>query len=104
MTMTATAKPVQKTVSATIKSVDAVSRTISFIATHEKVDRVGEVVSVDGIDLTAFKANPVLLAHHNHEKPVGRVTSLLRQTVGGYLALVGRAWFPEDFDSDVAYL
>ena len=103
-TATMTAQPVQKTVSATIKSVDTVSRTISFIATHERVDRTGEVVLVHGIDSTAFKENPVLLANHNPEKPVARVTSLLRQTVDGYPALVGKAWFTQDPDSDTAYL
>ena len=32
-----------------------------------------------------------------------RVTSLLRQTVDRAPALVGRAWFPQDPDSDSAY-
>jgi len=47
------------------------------IASTATEDRHGEVVSVEGWDLTAFKKNPVLLWAHDHSKPaVGHATKV----------------------------
>lgn len=51
----------------------------SAIASSEVIDRMGEVVKIDGIDLTNFKKNPILLWAHNaglteSRPPIGKVT------------------------------
>lgn len=47
-------------------------RTIGFIASDETTDRYGDIIRVDGWDLSAFKRNPVLLFGHNsREPPIG---------------------------------
>ncbi len=53
------------------------SRSITFIASDESVDRMGDVIRVGGWDLRNFKANPVLLwAHQSRELPIGKVTDI----------------------------
>lgn len=47
-------------------------KTVSFIASTEAVDRMGDIVRQDGWDLTNYKRNPVVLFGHDHEKPIGR--------------------------------
>ncbi len=77
-----------------VKSVDA--RRISFIASHEKTDRDGEVVLIAGIDTTDFLRNPVLcLQHQARETPIGRVESLRKTRIDGAPALIGEAVFPD---------
>ena len=51
-------------------------RTASFVASDETVDRYGDVVSVDGWDLTNFRRNPVFLWMHSQWQPIGRVTKI----------------------------
>jgi phage head maturation protease len=47
-------------------------RTISFIASDETVDRYGDIIRVEGWDLTQYKKNPVMLFGHNsREPPIG---------------------------------
>lgn len=50
----------------------------SFSATLSdgRVDRMGDVVSVDGIDLSHYRKNPVVLWQHNSHRPIGRATSI----------------------------
>lgn len=54
-------------------------RTLEFIATKEVVDRDGDVVKVDGIDVRSFKKNPVLLWAHDHRGlPIGKVVKIVK--------------------------
>jgi len=83
-----------KWVAGQVKSLDA--RRISFIASHEKTDRDGEVVLIAGIDTTDFQRNPVLcLQHQARETPIGRVENLRKTRIDGAPALIGEAVFPE---------
>ncbi len=76
-----------------VKGLDG--RRISFIASHEKVDRDGEVVLIAGIDTTEFQRNPVLcLQHQSQQTAVARVENLRRTRIDGAPALVGIAEFP----------
>ena len=48
-------------------------RPITFVASDETVDRMGDVVRADGWDLTAYKRNPVFLWAHDYGRtPIGR--------------------------------
>ena len=79
-------------------------RTITFIASHERVDADGEVVDVDGIDMTRFAQNPVLLDQHQAQKvAVGRVTRWWKTMLDGAKALMCEAVFPDRPQSDEAY-
>src|SRR4029077_279646 len=42
-----------------------------FIMSTEDVDRMGDVVEIAGVDLTAFQWNPIALWQHNAAKPIG---------------------------------
>ena len=42
----------------------------------KEVDRDREIVNVDGLDITAYQKNPVLLWGHNWNKPCGKVISM----------------------------
>jgi hypothetical protein len=41
----------------------------TFTLTKEIIDRDGDLIKVDGIDLSLFKKNPVILFGHDHSKP-----------------------------------
>lgn len=49
--------------------------TYRFLASSEKEDSYGDVVSQKGIDLTRFKSNPIILYQHNADEPIGRAVS-----------------------------
>lgn len=50
-------------------------RTIRFVGSDESVDRDGDVIQIDGWDLTAYMKNPVVLYGHNYyDLPVGRAS------------------------------
>jgi len=56
---------------------DAGARTLSFVASTERVARDGDIIEVAGWDLTAFRANPVVLAAHDAKSlPVGRAVRI----------------------------
>lgn len=56
-----------------IKSIDEESKTITAIGSKETIDRDGDVVKLDGMDLKNFKRNPVVLWTHNaYDLPIGR--------------------------------
>ena len=77
-----------------VKSADG--RRISFVASHEKVDRDGEVVLIAGIDTTEFMKNPVMcLQHQSQQTAVARVENLRRTRIDGAPALIGEAVFPD---------
>lgn len=48
------------------KAVEGVEAAMDFIASDETLDRYDEVVKVDGWDLKAFKANPVIVDCHDY--------------------------------------
>src|SRR6185295_12596991 len=90
-----------KRVTGEIKSQD--TRRITFIASHEKIDRDSEVIVIAGIDTAEFERNPLLLLQHNQrEVAVARVTSLRKTMIDGAPALVGEAVFPDRPGSDEA--
>lgn len=90
-----------KQLTAQVKGLDG--RRIEFIASHEKVDRDGEVVLVVGIDTAAFMNNPLMFVQHDTQQiAAARVTSLRKTTLDGALALIGVAEFPDRPQSDAA--
>ena len=55
---------------------------------------------VDGLDLSRYKRNPMLLAEHDRHRPIGRTTSLVRQGS----TLVGKATLTAgDPEAELAY-
>ena len=56
---------------------DAESQTMDFVISDASVDRVGDVVDVDGWELKNFKKNPVVLFAHRYDQPaVGQATKV----------------------------
>lgn len=54
-------------------------RVISYVGTSEAVDRMGEVIKLDGWDLGHFLKNPVVLwSHKMDEPPIGSVLRVTR--------------------------
>lgn len=52
-------------------------RSATFIASEEKVDRYGDIITAAGWDLSNFKNNPVLLwGHKSSEPPIGKVPNI----------------------------
>jgi HK97 family phage prohead protease len=45
---------------------------VSFIASTSEVDRMGDVIRQDGWELDRYRANPIVLFGHDHDKPIGR--------------------------------
>lgn len=68
---------VQKGYSVQIKSLDATARTVSFVASTEAVDRMGDSIKLSGWRLDRFKQNPVILFGHDHDDlPIGKALSI----------------------------
>lgn len=44
---------------------------LSVVASDESTDRYGDVIRVDGWDLTAYRKNPIVLFGHSARDPVG---------------------------------
>ena len=57
-----------------------------FVMSTDDVDRMGDVVDIDGIDLKAFKTNPIALWQHQADSPIGTWENL-KKTAG---QLVGK--------------
>lgn len=51
-------------------------RQIRVIASTPTVDRAGDVVVAEGIDLTAYQANPVILWNHDPSAPIARCVEI----------------------------
>jgi HK97 family phage prohead protease len=51
-------------------------RVLRFIGSDESVDRVGDVVSVDGWNVKGYLNNPVVLFNHDYSKPVGKAQAV----------------------------
>ena len=66
---------------------------IEIIGTTGAKDRDGESIDPKGIDLKAFKKNPVILPQHDYKKPaIGKATNIKKTDNG----LVFKIEFPED--------
>ena len=73
-------KKIFKTFNTEIKSTDEEKREIVMVGSKEVIDRDGDVVKIDGIDLKNFKKNPVILFGHDHRGlPVGRATKVWKE-------------------------
>lgn len=84
------------------EAADPERRRIRFIASTEAVDRSGDVVVQDGIELSAYRNNPVVLWNHDHETPIARASTIGLENG----RLVGAADFPPagvSADSDRVY-
>lgn len=42
-----------------------------FVMSSDAVDRLGDIVEIDGLDLTAFQQNPIAFWNHNRDQPIG---------------------------------
>ena len=52
------------------------ARHVRVIASTPAVDRMGDVVVQEGIDLLAYKRNPVVLWQHNSDMPVAKAVEI----------------------------
>lgn len=78
------------------------NRQVSVIVSTATPDRYGDIVEVKGIDLTQYRANPVVLWMHKHASPIARCVAIA--VVNGRLEAT--AQFPaegEDEESDRIY-
>lgn len=74
------------------------------VASEEVEDREGEVLSLDGWELSSYKSNPVLLWMHNRNPahnglPIGSVKFIGKRTLGGKKKLV----FEPQFDDSTEF-
>lgn len=90
--------------------VDEENRTITYIASDETVDRMGDIIKVAGWDLKEYKTNPVVLFNHNSHgeaPPIGTAAGTKKgQKPGGDPALLSPVKFaPEGVyaQADVYY-
>ena len=58
-------------------------RQVRVICSTEQIDRAGESVVQSGIDLSAYRANPVVLWQHDPAEPIARAVAI--DLVGGQL-------------------
>lgn len=71
-------------------------RVIRFVASDETPDRVGDVIAVNGWNLTSYKQNPVVLWGHDQTTmpPIGKATNVYRGVgPGGKPALLASIEF-----------
>ncbi len=68
---------VQKGYSFQAKGLDVAARTVSFVASTETVDRMGDSIKLAGWRLDRFKSNPVILfGHDSHDLPIGKALAV----------------------------
>lgn len=79
--------------------------TIDFIMTKEIVDRHGDIVDVDTIDMKYFELNPVVQPSHDHSAlTVAKVVSAWVEVVDGIKQLVAKVKFAaEEYDLAMTY-
>jgi len=93
---------VHKHAHALLKGISRNQREVRFVATRFEIDRDGEVIDPNGLDVKAYKKNPVFLLQHNPDRPIGRVTSLNLGLVDEALAWTGVARIDPPGTSDDA--
>lgn len=77
-------------------------RKIKCVVSTPSVDRAGDIIEVEGIDLANYKANPVVLLQHDPNRPIARCTEIRLEGS----KLVAEATFPEpgiSADADRVY-
>lgn len=77
-------------------------RKIKCVVSTPSVDRAGDIIEVEGIDLANYKANPVVLLQHDPNRPIARCSEIRLE--GN--KLVAEAIFPEpgiSADADRVY-
>jgi|GEM_PF-4194315 len=73
------------------------TRSVDHVASDETPDRMGDIIRVAGWDLANFKSNPMLLWMHDHNHPIGRVTSAKKgKSEAGMRALLTTSRIHED--------
>jgi HK97 family phage prohead protease len=67
-----TAKPKQSVPPVLHKTHSGTVQGLEFILSDETPDRIGDVISANGWDITNFKRNPIALWNHSANHPIGR--------------------------------
>lgn len=83
-----------------VKSIDDDNRIIEFTATKELADYDGDIVKVDGLDISKIKKNKSFLwSHQNRDLPVGKILKMWRdgKTIKGKAQLTSEADYPFGF-------
>ena len=80
---TAFAKPEVKELLANIKASTEDTGTFRVLITNEAVDRAGEMVKADGLDIAPYMNSPIVLWGHDYKGlPIGITTKLSREGSG----------------------
>ena len=66
----------RKFLSTTTSTSGLEERQVRVVASTPAVDRAGDVVVAEGIDLAAYKANPVILWNHDPGSPIARCVAI----------------------------
>ena len=61
------------------KALDDVSELYQGVATTENMDRLGERVDFNGLELDGYMRNPILLFNHDKDTPIGAVKEVRRE-------------------------
>jgi|SRR5262245_6082103 len=56
--------------------IDREERELTVVASDETMDRFGDIIRVDGWELKNFRRNPLLLAFHQNDEPIGTVPKI----------------------------
>lgn len=77
----------------------------TFLASNEAVDRDGDVIKVEGWDVSRFQKNPVILfAHDQSQMPVGKATAVRKITDGDRRLEMDIEFAQTDFAQDIKSL
>jgi len=87
---------------ALLKAADDDTRTLSFIASTEAVDRMGDIIRVKGWDLASYRKNPIILFQHNSDWPIGTAKVKKGTLPGGEKALFADITFADAEVSEMA--
>src|SRR5947199_7590918 len=81
-------------IASTPASWDAGTRSARFVMSPETPDRMGDVVIMDGIDITEFSKNPVaFFSHDSANWPIGKWANLQRYSHAAVPRLEGDLLF-----------
>jgi HK97 family phage prohead protease len=78
-------------------------RQVRVIVSTPDVDRAGDIVIADGVDLSSYKANPIVLWNHSAECPVAKCVDIAVKN-GAIEALVQFPPEGDDAEADKLYL
>ena len=91
-------KLIHKQFAAKIKAAEDESRTVTSIITTGSIDRDNDIIRSEGIDLSAYRKNPVVLWGHDHSMPIAKTISIDHQDN----QIVATAEFPPEGISEKA--